>query len=177
MWKTNSSLNGTIHTLTNYMKWNQFWGETNISPTIRGDEVVLSRCRICHWRVTHACLLKRQNCPQCLTCNSPHTVKHFLLQSPKFDNIRVQYLSTTTMALSATTMADLFKVLPSYTIIQFHFWKLSISTNTFKPLDVDANLPKTFIIGAIWSVPCPRTKPNHFVVVIHCVITIRVFIH
>ena len=46
---------------------------------IRREEVVLSRCRIRHTRITHSYLLKREIQPECVPCQEPFTVKHLLI--------------------------------------------------------------------------------------------------
>ena len=76
-------------------KWQTLWDEMpfyklkEIEPIInhhrlvpklsRREEIVLARLRISHTRVTHSCLLKREERPYCIGCDTPFTVRHFLL--------------------------------------------------------------------------------------------------
>ena len=75
-------------------KWQTLWDETpfnklkEIEPIVyhhrlvpklsRREEIVLARLRIGHTRVTHSCLLKREERPYCIGCDAPFTVRHFL---------------------------------------------------------------------------------------------------
>ena len=43
---------------------------------VRREEAVLARVRIGHSYITHSYLLKKEDQPQCVACNSPLTVKH-----------------------------------------------------------------------------------------------------
>ena len=47
---------------------------------IRKEEVVLARLRLGHTRVTHSYLLLGEEHPQCVGCDAPFTVRHFLLE-------------------------------------------------------------------------------------------------
>ena len=58
---------------------------------IRKDEVILSRLRIGHARNTHSYLLKRELQPECIPCQEPFTVKHFLLDCIDFQLSRENY--------------------------------------------------------------------------------------
>ena len=50
----------------------------------RLEEIVLARLRIGHTRVTHSCLLRREERPYCTGCDTPFTVRHFLLDCADF---------------------------------------------------------------------------------------------
>ena len=81
-------------------KWQEEWDEypTNklhhicpsVSETIqatpekRKDQVVLTRCKIGHTRLTHAFLMQGEDAPECIPCQCPLTVKHILLESIGF---------------------------------------------------------------------------------------------
>ena len=54
-------------------------GKNTIYRSLRREEVVLTRLRIGHTRLTHSYLLKREYQPFCISCNEPFTVKHFLI--------------------------------------------------------------------------------------------------
>ena len=53
-------------------------GKNTIYRSLRREEVVLTRLRIGHTRLTHSYLLKREDQPFCISCNELFTVKHFL---------------------------------------------------------------------------------------------------
>ena len=89
-------------------KWQTMWQNTTenklqrIKPTLgkpienlscRKDQVVITRCRIGHTRITHSHLLKRERRPICNTCNRPLTVKHLLSECPLFETSRQNILS------------------------------------------------------------------------------------
>ena len=75
--------------------WNNSIGNKllDIKPTI-GEyhsvvrnirkEVDLARLRLGHTRVTHSYLLQREEQPQCVGCEAPFTVRHFLLECCDF---------------------------------------------------------------------------------------------
>jgi len=49
--------------------------------TCRRDEVVLTKCRIGHTRLTHSHLMEKEPPPECINpCQCPMTVKHILLR-------------------------------------------------------------------------------------------------
>ena len=64
-----------------------------VVQSLRREDVVLTRLRIGHTHITHSHLLKRVEQPQCVSCNEPFTVKHFLLDCVDFLDIRKQYFS------------------------------------------------------------------------------------
>ena len=51
-------------------------------------EVVLARLRLGHTRVTHSYLLQGEEQPQCVGCDTPFTVRHFLLECGDFAQVR-----------------------------------------------------------------------------------------
>ena len=55
---------------------------------IRKEEVVLARLRLGHTRVTHSYLLLGEEHPQCVVCDAPFTVHHFLLECGDFAQVR-----------------------------------------------------------------------------------------
>ena len=54
----------------------------------RREEIVLVRQRICHTRLTHSCILKREERPYCIGCDTPFTVRHFNLDWADYDRER-----------------------------------------------------------------------------------------
>ena len=80
--------------------WNNSIGNKllDIKPTIgeyqsvvrnfRREEVVLARLRLGHTRVTHSYLLQGEEHPQCVGCDAPFTVRHFLLECGDFAQVR-----------------------------------------------------------------------------------------
>ena len=93
-----------------------------IKPTIGGyqyklflsrrDAVLIIRLRIGHTRLTHSYLLSGDNQPVCSACQSPLTVKHFLIECVNFAAIRSRYFS-------ASSMKDVFKNVNGQCIIDF----------------------------------------------------------
>ena len=60
----------------------------SVVQNIRKVEVVLARHCLGHTRVTHSYLLKGEEQPQCVGCNAPFTVRHFLLECGDFAQVR-----------------------------------------------------------------------------------------
>ena len=50
----------------------------------RKEEFVLARPRLCHTRVTHSYLILGEEQVQCVDCDVPFTVRHFLLECDDF---------------------------------------------------------------------------------------------
>ena len=81
------------------ISWNNSIGNKllDIKPTI-GEyqsvvrnirrEVVLARLRLGHTRVTQSYLLQDEEQPQCVGCDAPFTVRHFLLECGDFAPVR-----------------------------------------------------------------------------------------
>ena len=55
---------------------------------IRKEEVVLARLRLGHTRDTHSYLLLGEEHSQCVGCDAPFTVRHFLLECGDFAKVR-----------------------------------------------------------------------------------------
>ena len=99
-------------------KWQTLWDETpfnklkeielivnhhRLVPKLsRREEIVLARLRIGHTRVTHSCLLKREGGPYCIGCDTPFTVRHFLLNCADFGLERLSHFQV-------NNLKDLFK--------------------------------------------------------------------
>ena len=80
--------------------WNNSIGNKllEIKPTIgehqsvvrnrRKEEVILARLSLGHTRVTHQYILLGEEQPQCVGCDAPSTVSHFLLECGDFAQVR-----------------------------------------------------------------------------------------
>ena len=109
-------------------KWQTSWNETpfnklkeikpvikeskSVISNIRREEVVLTRLRIGHTRITHSWLLNRDEQPNCTGCDVPFTVKHFLLDCFDFHQVRRSFFQV-------NNLHDLFKDVPIQSIIAF----------------------------------------------------------
>ena len=70
----------------------------DIKPTIyeyqsvvrnsRKEEAILARLRLGHTRATHSYLLQGEEQPQCVGCDAPFTMRHFLLECGDFAQVR-----------------------------------------------------------------------------------------
>ena len=63
----------------------------------RKEEVVLTRLRIGHSYATHSYLLKGEEQPMCIPCDTPFTIKHVLLYCVDFENARNRYYRVSTL--------------------------------------------------------------------------------
>ena len=79
--------------------WNNSIGNKllDIKPTIGENqsvvqnirkELVLARLSLGHTKVTHSHLLQGEEQPQCVGCDAPFTVRHFLLECGDFAQVR-----------------------------------------------------------------------------------------
>ena len=87
-----------------HTKWQQQWNNNihnklyQIQPTLGEwrpafrkslrEQVIISRLRIGHTRLTHSFILKQEPQPQCLTCQTTCTVRHILMEYRAFAVIR-----------------------------------------------------------------------------------------
>ena len=113
-----------------YDKWQTSWNETpfnklkeikpiikeskSVISNIRREEVVLTRLRIGHTRITHSWLLNLDEQPNCIGCDVPFTVKHFLLDCLDFQQARLSFFF-----FQVNNVHDLSKVVPIENIIKF----------------------------------------------------------
>ena len=90
-----------------FTKWQQCWNDSitnklfQIKPTLgewrpafrksRMELVIISRLRIGHSRLTHSFILKQEQPPQCLTCQTPYTIKHILMECDVLDTARERH--------------------------------------------------------------------------------------
>ena len=109
-------------------KWQTIWNGANfdklreVEPIVkrpkvihklsRREEIVLARLRIGHTRITHSHLLKREDQPKYIGCDTPFTVKHFLLECTDFAAKRVS-------CFQANNLRELFKDVPVGNILSF----------------------------------------------------------
>ena len=109
-------------------KWQTLWNETpfnnlkEIEPIVnhhrlvpklsRREEIVLARLRIGHTRLTHSCLLKREERPYCIGCDTPFTVRHFLLDCADFHRESLSLIQV-------NNLKDLFKDVSVENILSF----------------------------------------------------------
>jgi len=70
----------------------------------RRDEIIISRLRIGHTRLTHSHLLEGGPPPICIPCNQPLTIQHILIECIDFQNTRTKHYTSTNIEelLSAT---------------------------------------------------------------------------
>ncbi len=61
----------------------------------RRDEVVLTRLRLGHSRLTHSFIFEKEPPPECIGCNAPFTIKHILLECIDFADTRKNYFNCT----------------------------------------------------------------------------------
>ena len=96
------TINKFLHT-----KWQQQWSNNihnklfKIQPTLgewrpasrksKREQVVISRLRIGHTRLTHFFILKQEPQAQCLTCQTTCTVKHILIECRSFAVMRKRF--------------------------------------------------------------------------------------
>ena len=112
-----TDLKSTINKLL-LSKWQEQWSNNNhnklfqIQPTLgewrpasrksRREQVVISRLRIGHTRLTHSFILKQALQPQCLTCQTTCTVQHILIEYRAFAVIRKRFFKV-------NSLTDLFE--------------------------------------------------------------------
>jgi len=92
-----------------------------IKPTIGGyqyksslsrrDALLINRLCIGYTRLTHSYLLSGDDQPVCFACQSPLTVKHFLIQCVNFAAIHSRYFSA--------SMKDVFENVSAQSVIDF----------------------------------------------------------
>jgi len=72
-------------------------GYSNLRSLSRQDAVVLRRLRIGHTRLTHSCLLNRQDQPECSHCACALTVAHVLLECNHHNVVRQRYFNVSSL--------------------------------------------------------------------------------
>ena len=86
-------------------------GKNTIYRSLGREEVVLTRLRIGHTRLTHY-LLKREDPSFCISCNELFTVKHFLIDCIECSHVRRQFFQT-------NDLRYLFENVPADNILVF----------------------------------------------------------
>ena len=79
---------------------------------IRREEVVIARIRIGHTHITHSHLLKGDDPPECISCNEPFTVKHFMTTCSDLQPMRDKYYTV-------HDMKELFDTIQITSILYF----------------------------------------------------------
>ena len=87
-------------------------GKHAISRKSRREQVVISRLRTGHTRLTHSFILKQEPQPQCLTCQTTCTVKHILIECRAFTVIRKQFFKV-------NSLIDLFEYVKIDDVLSF----------------------------------------------------------
>ena len=72
-------------------------GDKDPAKLNRKEEVVLTRLHIGHTRLTHSYLLRGEDQPKCIPCQTPLTVRHILTECIDFLPIREKYYKTNNM--------------------------------------------------------------------------------
>ena len=79
----------------------------------RDDEVIISRLRIGHSKLTHSYLLNKEFQPECISCNCPLTIYHILLECCDYTPIRIRLFG------NIQSMRDLFANIDYHVILQY----------------------------------------------------------
>ena len=87
--------------------------------TIRREEVVIARIRIGHTYITHSYILKGEDPPECVSCNVPFTVKHFMTTCTDLQPTRDKYYNVHDMqelfdTIQITSILDFLKEVNLY---------------------------------------------------------------
>jgi kelch-like protein 2/3 len=78
----------------------------------RKEQVVFTRCRIGHSRLTHSYLLNNEERPECIPCNSIYSLKHVLLDCVDVADVRQTFYNV-------HSLYDLFTNVAGDTILKF----------------------------------------------------------
>ena len=78
----------------------------------RRDQIVLTRCRIGHTRLTQSFLFDGNPAPHCIPCDEHFSVKHFLLECQDLAHVRDKYFKV-------NTLNELFTSVPTYAILNY----------------------------------------------------------
>jgi hypothetical protein len=78
----------------------------------RKQQVVMTRCRIGHSRLTHSFLLNNEERPECIPCNSNFSLKHVLIDYVDVADVRQTFYN-------ANSLSNLFTNVAGDTILQF----------------------------------------------------------
>ena len=78
----------------------------------RKEQVVLTKCRIGHSRLTHSYLLNNEERPECIPCSSNFSLKHVLIDCVDVADVRHTFYN-------ANSLSNLFTNIAGDTILQF----------------------------------------------------------
>jgi hypothetical protein len=76
------------------------------------EQVVLTRCRIGHSRLTHSYLLNNEERSECIPCNSNYSWKHVVLDCVDVSDVRQNFYNV-------NNLCDLFTNVAGVTILIF----------------------------------------------------------
>ena len=71
----------------------------------RKEQVVLTRCRIGHSRLTHSYLLNNEERPECVPCNSNYSLKHALIDCVDVVDVRQTFYNVNNLSNLFTNVA------------------------------------------------------------------------
>ena len=101
-----SCINNKLHEI------NDKFQNKNTMPVNRKEQVVLTRCRIGHSRLTHSFLLNNEDQPWCIPCHQVYTIKHILIDCIDLHPFRTRYYNV-------QNIKELFNNVESKTILEF----------------------------------------------------------
>jgi ribonuclease HI len=110
----NDALNNKLHAIKPTLgEW------TPSYRSVRREEVVIARIRLGHTHLTHSYILKGEDPPECISCNEPFTVKHFMLECFDLQPTRNHYYVVQDMrelfdTVSITNIIDFLKEVNIY---------------------------------------------------------------
>ena len=78
----------------------------------RKEQVILTRCRMGHSRLTHSYLLNNEERPECIPCNSIFSLKHVLIDCVDVADVRQTFYN-------ANSLSNLFTNVAGDTILQY----------------------------------------------------------
>ena len=109
----NEVTNNKLQSIKNCIK---LWPSS--SQRIRHDEVILTRLRIGHTRVTYSFLMENGNMPYCQDCLVPLSVLHILAECPTYDDERRPFFPNTVNMSTSDRMVSVF-IRASYWYVRY----------------------------------------------------------
>ena len=83
-------------------------------PPTRREQVIITRVRIGHSKLTHKYLISGDEPPECLRCQTQLTIKHLLFECAKFNNLR-RYLNLGQIVhIEDKTTPEIIKIIIKY---------------------------------------------------------------
>jgi hypothetical protein len=89
----------------------------------RKEQLVLTRCRIGHGKLTHSSLLNNEERPECIPYNSNYSIKHVLIDCVDVVDVRENFYNVSNLCDLFTNVGD--------TILKFFKRNKFIYKNTF----------------------------------------------